>query len=78
MSELSTAGFPYGEPASVRPLALPPLETQRTLQEQREVYAALDSLETMARVGAPLMNASTTGVVFSDEIGGPQTTQSVF
>jgi hypothetical protein len=75
MSELSAAGFPHGEPASELPFAP---ETQRSLREQREVYAALDSLGTTAQVGASFMDATPTGVVFSDEIGGAQASQGLF
>ncbi len=78
MSELSAAGFPHGEPVSELPLALPLLETQRSLREQREVDAALDSRGTTPQAGAAFMDATPTSVIFSDESGGAQTSQGLF
>ena len=75
MSELSAAGSHHGEHASVLPFAP---ETQRTLREQREVYAALDSRRTTPQVAASVMDATPTGVVFSDESGGAQASLGLF
>jgi hypothetical protein len=69
MSEISAASFPDGEPASELSYVLPPLDTRRARRAQLEVNAALDLSGANAPGGAPFMDATPTGVVFSDEIG---------
>ena len=77
MSELSAASFPYGEPASELPLVPPLLETRRARRAQLEVDEALDLSGTNPPVGAPFMDATSSVVVFSDEIGGAQTREGL-
>ena len=78
MSELPAASFPDGEPASELPYVLPLLDTRRARRAQLEVDAALDLSGANPPVGASFMDATPTGVVFSDEIGGAQASQGLF
>jgi hypothetical protein len=77
MSPLPFPNIPLGMPASDLPYVLPPLDTRRARRAQLEVDAALDLSGANSPVGDSFMDATPTGVVFSDEVGGAQTRQGL-
>ncbi len=69
MSPLPVPNFPLDMPSSELSYVLPQPDTRRARRAQREVDAALDLSGANSPDGAAFMDATPTGVVFSDEIG---------